>query len=104
MADGRRCRSEARLTASTLSGLEERLDTAEKETSALRRQEQQYRDQLARLLTHRRDQAAGRLRGSRRERERADKDLNAAEQAWQDAVAEHATVTEKERKGREEEA
>ncbi len=95
---------EARLTASTLSGLEERLDTAEKETSALRRHEQQYRDQLARLLTHRRDQAAGAFAAADRERERADRDLNAAEQAWQGAVAEHATVTEKERKGREEEA
>lgn len=39
-----------------------------------------------------------------RERERADTDLNAAEQAWQGAVAEQATATEKERKGREEEA
>ena len=95
---------EARLAASTLSRLEERLDTAEKETSALRRHEQQYRDQLARLLTHRRDQAAGAFAAADRERERADKDLNAAEQAWQGAVAEHATVTEKERKGREEEA
>jgi len=95
---------EARLTASTLSGLEERLDTAEKETSALRRHEQQHRDQLARLLTHHRDQAAGAFAAADRERERADKELNAAEQAWQGAVAEHATVTEKERKGREEEA
>ena len=95
---------EARLAASTLSGLEERLDTAEKETSVLRRHEQQYRDQLARLLTHRRDQAAGAFAAADRERERADKDLNATEQAWQGAVAEHATVTEKERKGREEEA
>jgi hypothetical protein len=95
---------EARLAASTLSGLEERLDTAEKETSALRRHEQQHRDQLARLLTHHRDQAAGAFAAADHERERADKDLKAAEQAWLGAVAEHATATEKERKGREEEA
>ena len=93
----------ARRTASTLSGLKERLDAAEKETSVLRRQEQQYRDQLARLLTHRRDQAADAFTAADSERKSLDKELKAAEQAWKDAVAEHAIATEKERKAREEE-
>ncbi len=94
---------EARRTASTLSGLAERLDAAEKETSALRRQEQQYRDQLARLLTHRRDQAADAFAVVDGERKSLDNELKAAEQAWKDAVTEHAIAAEKDRKAREEE-
>lgn len=93
----------ARRTASTLRGLEERLDAAEKETSVLRRQEQQYREQLARLLTHRRDQAADAFTAAEGDRLRLDRELQAVEKAWHEAGAEQATAIEKERKAREDE-
>jgi hypothetical protein len=94
----------ARRTGSTLAGLKERLDAAEKETFVLRRQEQQYRDQLARLLTHRRDQEADAFATADSERRSLDKELKAAEQAWKESVSEHAVATEKERKAGEDEA
>jgi hypothetical protein len=65
----------ARQASGRLKGLTARRDAAEQETAALLRQEQQHRDQLARLLTDRRDRAIRAFTAADGERRRASEQL-----------------------------
>jgi hypothetical protein len=93
----------ARQASGRLEGLTVRLDAAEQETAALFRQEQQHQDQLARLLTDRRDRAIRAFTAADGEHRRASEQLETADGAWQGAVRSHATAAEQVRKAREEE-
>ncbi|MFI2239443.1 hypothetical protein [Streptomyces chrestomyceticus] len=77
-----------------LAGLTERLGAAEKHTEELRKEEQQHRQALARLLTDHRDRAATDLRAAEEQHRRACSALATAQEQQSKAVAAQATATE----------
>ncbi|MFI6172954.1 hypothetical protein ACIBCN_39680 [Nocardia sp. NPDC051052] len=79
---------------STLAGLEERREAAEQETEQLRGAERQHRHDLARLLTHHRDTAAGALLAAERRLVRLKKELADADKELQTCIAAHAQSAE----------
>ncbi len=70
-----------------LAGLEERLEAAERESTELRQAEAKHRRDLARLLTHRRDQATAALKQAKGEHASQDRAVAGLKQRMQDAIA-----------------
>jgi hypothetical protein len=92
---------DANATASRLAGLIERLDTAEKETAALRGDERRHRRDLARLLTERRDRAAAALVVAKQQLTEALAAREDLDNQLQDALTTLATAEEKTRQARD---
>jgi hypothetical protein len=78
-----------------LAGLNELLAVAEQETGDLQRIEARYRRDLARLLTHRRDQAAEELTQAKRALEAESRAVENLDKELQKTIATHATATER---------
>ncbi len=93
--------NKARSEVIRLSG---QLEAAEKETSELREEESRHRRDLARLLTHRRDRAAGDLTAASQLLRDTEDEMKGIEADLQQAVAAHATAAEKLRKAQEDAA
>lgn len=90
--------NKARSEVIQLSG---QLEAAEKETTELRQEETRHRGDLARLLTHRRDRAAGDLAAAAKLHRDAEEELKGLDADLQKAVAAHATAAEQLRKAQE---
>ena len=93
--------NKARSEVIQLSG---QLEAAEKEASELREEESRHRRDLARLLTHRRDRAAGDLTAASQLLRATEEELKGLEADLQEAVAAHATAAEKLRKAQKDAA
>jgi hypothetical protein len=85
----------AREQASVVAGLAERIAAAERKSEELRQMESRYRHSLARLLTDRRDAAAGELRQAETRQETARSALKEVEDELETSLAEHAVAAEK---------
>jgi rubrerythrin len=85
---------EENTTRSELAGLEERLDTIEKQTEQLRADEKRHRRALARLLTSRRDAAVDEVNAARKQLTAATSALQAADEDLESCLSRHATAAE----------
>ncbi|MGH4032891.1 hypothetical protein ACQB60_28605 [Actinomycetota bacterium Odt1-20B] len=84
----------ARAAKAHLTGLNERLAAAQKETSDLQADERRHRHDLARILTDLRDQATAELSKAKRQHKRAVGEAEAATASLHDALAQRAKASE----------